>query len=158
MASRRTQVLATYRNLLRSARIAFDQDLRMRTAAHAQMRAQMDLGRRELGDSPADFDEIDKRLEHAAGVCLILRSNIAQGVLEKDAQGNPVQKNEEERERKVGTVELEGGEGSATTEEGVFKLRLHKYSELGDNEAVKGGKTTLSGRGKRINWQQPSSQ
>ncbi|KAK9381995.1 uncharacterized protein V2V93DRAFT_366139 [Kockiozyma suomiensis] len=144
--SRRQQVLASYRSLLRSAQIAFNQDIRMRVAAHQQMRAQYEVGKQELQDKKEDYEEIDKRLEHAAGVSLVLRSNIAQGVLQKGDESK-------HNEPNTLTAELDDGP-TATTEQGVFKLRLHKHSELGDNEAVKGGKTNLAGRGKRIDWSQ----
>lgn len=90
------------------------EDIRMRVAAHQQMRAQYEVGKQELQDKKEDYEEIDKRLEHAAGVSLVLRSNIAQGVLQKGDESK-------HNEPNTLTAELDDGP-TATTEQGVFSM------------------------------------
>ncbi|KAK9314591.1 mitochondrial zinc maintenance protein 1, mitochondrial [Lipomyces starkeyi] len=139
--SRRQQVLSSYRALLRATRNAFDGDHRVFTAARQQVRQGYETGRNELTSDPKDCDEIDKRLEHASGVALLLRSNIVQGELQPG------------KTSKENTATVDPGDSVAQSEVGgVYKLRIHKYTELGDNEAVKGGKTSLAGTAKKINW------
>ncbi|KAK9461804.1 uncharacterized protein V1516DRAFT_673028 [Lipomyces oligophaga] len=141
--SRRLAVLHSYRSILRATRYAFGDDLRMRTASHSEIRKQFELGRSELREGdPLDFEDIDKRLEHAAGVTLILQSNVAQGVKVEDSSKTEID----------GSQTADGS--NVETDQGVYKIKLHKYSELGDNESVKGGKTNLSGRLKRVSWTQ----
>ncbi|KAK9361092.1 mitochondrial zinc maintenance protein 1, mitochondrial [Lipomyces starkeyi] len=139
--SRRQQVLSSYRALLRATRNAFNGDHRVFTAARQQVRQGYETGRNELTSDPKDCDEIDKRLEHASGVALLLRSNIVQGELQPG------------KTSKENTTTVDPGDSVAQSEVGgVYKLRIHKYTELGDNEAVKGGKTSLAGTAKKINW------
>ncbi|KAK9492108.1 mitochondrial zinc maintenance protein 1, mitochondrial [Lipomyces doorenjongii] len=139
--SRRQQVLSSYRSLLRATRYAFDGDHRVFTAARQQVRQGYETGRHELTSDPKDCDEIDKRLEHASGVALLLRSNIVQGELQPGKAG------------KENMATVDPGDSIAQSDDGgVYKLRIHKYTELGDNEAVKGGKTSLAGTAKKINW------
>ncbi|KAK9353820.1 mitochondrial zinc maintenance protein 1, mitochondrial [Lipomyces doorenjongii] len=139
--SRRQQVLSSYRSLLRATRYAFDGDHRVFTAARQQVRQGYETGRHELTSDLKDCDEIDKRLEHASGVALLLRSNIVQGELQPGKTG------------KENMATVDPGDSIAQSDDGgVYKLRIHKYTELGDNEAVKGGKTSLAGTAKKINW------
>ncbi|KAK9465865.1 mitochondrial zinc maintenance protein 1, mitochondrial [Lipomyces arxii] len=121
--SRSIAVLSTYRNLLRATRVAFENDTRLLLAARQQARDGFEAGKRELSGNDADLEEIDRRLEHAVGVALVLRTNVVQG----------------ERTKK-------------DEDEDVYKLRIHKYTEMGDNESVKGGKSNLSGTQKRVRW------
>ncbi|KAK9488289.1 mitochondrial zinc maintenance protein 1, mitochondrial [Lipomyces starkeyi] len=152
--SRRQQVLSSYRALLRATRNAFDGDHRVFTAARQQVRQGYETGRNELTSDPKDCDEIDKRLEHASGVALLLRSNIVQGELQpgKTSKENTATVDPGETS-KENTATVDPGDSVAQSEVGgVYKLRIHKYTELGDNEAVKGGKTSLAGTAKKINW------
>ncbi|KAK9369137.1 mitochondrial zinc maintenance protein 1, mitochondrial [Lipomyces kononenkoae] len=137
--SRPQQVLASYRSLLRATRIAFDGDHRVFMAARQQVRQGYETGRTELTSEPEHYDEIDKRLEHASGVALLLRSNIVQGQL---------------MHRKANEEPLSTGDHgiASQSDESVYKLRIHKHTELGDNDAVKGGKTSLAGTAKKIKW------
>ncbi|KAK9239898.1 mitochondrial zinc maintenance protein 1, mitochondrial [Lipomyces kononenkoae] len=137
--SRRQQVLSSYRSLLRATRIAFDGDHRVFTAARQQVRQGYETGRNELTSEPQHLDEIDTRLEHASGVALLLRSNIVQGEL------LPRQASKE-------TLSTSDDDSASETEGSVYKLRIHKHSELGDNDAVKGGRTNLAGTAKKIKW------
>ncbi|KAK9446449.1 uncharacterized protein V1518DRAFT_423980 [Limtongia smithiae] len=145
--SRQRQVLNSYRSLLRATRIAFGADTRMLLAARGEIRRNYDLGAREFVDdgTTAAAEELNKRLEHAAGVALILRSNIAQGVMTPDG---------ERATSAPSTTATLGGEEDGVQDEGTYQIRLHKYSELGDNKSVKGGKTNLGGRSRSINWNQ----
>ncbi|KAK9454313.1 mitochondrial zinc maintenance protein 1, mitochondrial [Dipodascopsis uninucleata] len=135
--SRRPAVLSSYRQLLRSTRIAFNGDIPVLSAARSEARKQFRKGREELVDSSdtSILEEIDKRLEHAQSVALLLRSNIVQGVKETDDIASD-----------------EGGKYTTGIDGGIYKLRLHKYSELGDNESIKGGKTNLAGTSRRVQW------
>ncbi|KAK9248855.1 mitochondrial zinc maintenance protein 1, mitochondrial [Lipomyces tetrasporus] len=139
--SRRQQVLSSYRSLLRATRIAFNGDHRVFTAARQQVRQGYEAGRTELSADPKHYEEVDKRLEHASGVALLLRSNIVQGELQS---GNLSKKNMATVDPSHSSVQSEGGD--------VYKLRIHKHTELGDNEAVKGGKSNLAGTSKKIRW------
>ncbi|RMZ71536.1 Mitochondrial zinc maintenance 1 mitochondrial [Pyrenophora seminiperda CCB06] len=103
--------LVAYRNLLRSARIAFQGDMNTLFAARAEARKIFESNRNlRIGS-----EELEKSLVHAEEVAKFLRENVVQG--------------------------------QAADTEGNYKLRIHEYTERGDNEDIKKGKgkSTLGG-------------
>jgi complex III assembly factor LYRM7 len=114
--------IQAYRNLIRSAQIAFKGmplglkesadnagDAPILAAARQEIRKNFDSARHL---SP---DEQDIKLEHAKEVAKILRTNVVQG------------------KRKAETASEEGAD--------TYNLRIHKDIELGDNESIKKGKS-----------------
>ncbi|KAF2712501.1 mitochondrial zinc maintenance protein 1, mitochondrial [Pleomassaria siparia CBS 279.74] len=75
--------LAAYRNLLRSARIAFEGDLNMLIAARHEARRNFEGNRGLINGS----EEISKQITHAEEVAKFLRENVVQGqALDKGAE------------------------------------------------------------------------
>jgi complex III assembly factor LYRM7 len=72
--------LAVYRNLMRSARIAFQGDAPVLAAAHGQIRTAFQQG---AALDPAD-PGVAKNLAHAEEVAKFLRENVVQG--KRDAE------------------------------------------------------------------------
>ncbi|KZF22684.1 hypothetical protein L228DRAFT_268070 [Xylona heveae TC161] len=87
--------LVAYRQLLRSARVAFQGDARLLSAAREQARAGFESGR----DLPLSSDETSARIAHAEEVAKILRHNIVQGQIENENKGNYKLRIHEEIER-----------------------------------------------------------
>lgn len=71
-----------YRNILRAARIAFQGDERMLTAARQQIRA----GFREKASLPPTDPSIAPSLQHANEVAAFLKANVVQGKQEEDGK------------------------------------------------------------------------
>lgn len=67
--------LVAYRHLLRSARVAFQDDLRLLHAAQTQAREAF----RSKASLPFDDPAVRAAIEHAESVAKILRENIVQG-------------------------------------------------------------------------------
>ncbi|KAL8682831.1 MAG: hypothetical protein Q9186_001160 [Xanthomendoza sp. 1 TL-2023] len=67
--------LSAYRNLLRSARIAFQGDTRVLTSALATARSNFEASR----SLPSNSSEAQAAISHAEEVAVILRRNIVQG-------------------------------------------------------------------------------
>ncbi|KAJ4305310.1 Mitochondrial zinc maintenance protein 1, mitochondrial [Kalmusia sp. IMI 367209] len=67
--------LAAYRNLLRSARIAFKGDMRMLSAARLEARKNFENNRALATGS----EELSKQITHAEEVAKFLRENVVQG-------------------------------------------------------------------------------
>ncbi|KAF1829593.1 hypothetical protein BDW02DRAFT_642740 [Decorospora gaudefroyi] len=94
--------LVAYRNLLRSARIAFEGDMPTLFAARAEARKKFESNRNlRIGS-----EELETSLVHAEEVSKFLRENVVQG-------------------------QAQDGEN--------YKLRIHEYTERGDNEDIKKG-------------------
>ncbi|KAF2799576.1 mitochondrial zinc maintenance protein 1, mitochondrial [Melanomma pulvis-pyrius CBS 109.77] len=75
--------LAAYRNVLRSARIAFQGDLNTLIAARHEARRNFENNRGLASGS----EELSKQLTHAEDVAKFLRENLVQGqALDKDEQ------------------------------------------------------------------------
>ncbi|KAG6991044.1 mitochondrial zinc maintenance protein 1 [Physcia stellaris] len=97
-----------YRDLLRSARIAFQGDTRLLTGALSQARSAFEAGRSTSPSGP----EFEAQLKHAGDVARLLRENVVQG---------------------------------ASSGEDRYQLRIHEYTERGDNDSIKqAGKSTLA--------------
>ncbi|KAK3203311.1 hypothetical protein GRF29_112g819227 [Pseudopithomyces chartarum] len=75
--------LEAYRNLLRSARIAFRGDTRMLSAARLEARKHFETNR----GLAAGSDEYTKQVAHAQEVAKFLRENVVQGQA-ADAEAN----------------------------------------------------------------------
>ncbi|KAJ9133899.1 hypothetical protein NKR19_g8875 [Coniochaeta hoffmannii] len=102
--------LVAYRHLLRAARIAFDGDTRVLTAATEQIR-QGFQDKRFL--SPSD-PEVQAAVQHAEEVASFLRSNVVQGRKEGDVYKLRIHDDIERGDNdtiKIGgkTVKFEGG-------------------------------------------------
>ncbi|KAH3918032.1 zinc maintenance protein [Parastagonospora nodorum] len=67
--------LVAYRNLLRSARVAFQGDMNTLFAARAEVRRNFESNR----SLTAGSDELSKQLTHAEEVAKFLRENVVQG-------------------------------------------------------------------------------
>ncbi|KAI1635259.1 hypothetical protein F4809DRAFT_465330 [Biscogniauxia mediterranea] len=108
-----TAALPAYRNLLRAARIAFQGDDRVLTAARASIRE----GFRAKASLEPSNPELPGAIKHAEEVASILRQNVVQGKKEGEAYS------------------MVGGWSP--------ELRIHKDTERGDNDTVKlpNGKT-----------------
>ncbi|KAF6810797.1 hypothetical protein CSOJ01_06129 [Colletotrichum sojae] len=102
--------LAAYRHLWRAARIAFQGDERVLTAARQQIRQGF---RDQAALAPSD-PSLGPAIEKAEGIAMFLRRNVVQGKLDESS---------------------------------VFKLRIHKDTERGDNDSIKlaGGSKTATG-------------
>ncbi|KAK0656245.1 hypothetical protein B0T16DRAFT_398905 [Cercophora newfieldiana] len=70
-----SMALQAYRQLLRAARIAFEGDTRVLTAARQQIRQ----GFREKSWLPASDPEVQPAIKHAEEVAHFLRTNLVQG-------------------------------------------------------------------------------
>ncbi|KAF2828300.1 mitochondrial zinc maintenance protein 1, mitochondrial, partial [Ophiobolus disseminans] len=71
----REMALVAYRNLLRSARIAFQGDMNTLFAARAEARRNFESNRHLTAGS----DELSKQIAHAEEVAKFLRENVVQG-------------------------------------------------------------------------------
>lgn len=98
--------LYAYRDLLRSARIAFQGDARLLTGARSQARASYENNRQLRPSS----DEAAVAIKHANDVAKLLRENVVQG------------------------MQVEG-----SSEQERYQLRIHEYTERGDNDSIKQG-------------------
>ncbi|RKU42612.1 putative zinc maintenance protein 1, mitochondrial [Coniochaeta pulveracea] len=103
--------LVAYRNLLRAARIAFEGDANVLSAAKESIRN----GFRDKRSLSASDPEVQASLQHAQDVAQFLRSNVVQG-------------------RKDGDV---------------YRLRIHKDTERGDNDTIKLGNKTIKVDGQK---------
>ncbi|KAH8907380.1 mitochondrial zinc maintenance protein 1, mitochondrial [Coniochaeta sp. PMI_546] len=102
--------LVAYRNLLRAARIAFDGDTRVLTAA----REQIQQGFRDMRSLPASDPAVQAAVQHAQEVASFLRSNVVQGQKEGDVYKLRIHDEIERGDNdtiKIGgkTVKIEGG-------------------------------------------------
>ncbi|KAI1004827.1 hypothetical protein K3495_g3388 [Podosphaera aphanis] len=98
---------AAYRQLLRSTRIAFQNDHPLRLAARSQARAAFE----EKASLSPTSPECAAALTHAADVSQFLLRNLVQG-----RRVDPEKENEKVK----------------------YKLRIHEFTELGDNNTIKG--------------------
>ncbi|CAD6501658.1 BgTH12-01908 [Blumeria graminis f. sp. triticale] len=98
--------LAAYRQLLRSIRIAFQDDITLLQASRMKARAEFDEKINLSIASPL----YSTAITHALDVSRVLRENVVQGRrLKNDAEDQTAR----------------------------YKLRIHKYTERGDNDSVK---------------------
>ncbi|CAM1501552.1 Fc.00g035360.m01.CDS01 [Cosmosporella sp. VM-42] len=104
--------LVAYRNLMRAARIAFQGDAPILSAAQAQIRNEF---RQNALLNPSD-ESVSAGIQHAEAVAKVLRENVVQG-----------QKTQADEES--------------------YKLRIHEYTERGDNESIKTASTGSVGGG-----------
>ncbi|KAA8897251.1 hypothetical protein TRICI_006766 [Trichomonascus ciferrii] len=77
-----SRVLASYRNLLRASRVAFNKDLPTLAAA----RMQIQQGFKNEKDATLTEAELNERLTYANDISTILRRNIVQGARDDEAQ------------------------------------------------------------------------
>ncbi|KAF2133122.1 mitochondrial zinc maintenance protein 1, mitochondrial [Dothidotthia symphoricarpi CBS 119687] len=90
----REMALVAYRSLLRSARIAFQGDLNMLSAARAEARKNFEQNR----SLAAGSTELSAQVAHAQEVAKFLRENVVQGQA-TDKQGNYKLRIHDETER-----------------------------------------------------------
>ncbi|KAL6711238.1 Mitochondrial zinc maintenance protein 1, mitochondrial [Coniothyrium glycines] len=76
--------LVAYRNLLRSARIAFQGDMNTLFAARAEVRKNFESNRHLSAGS----DEFSKQITHAEEVAKFLRENVVQGKAQSENSEN----------------------------------------------------------------------
>ncbi|OAL00228.1 mitochondrial zinc maintenance protein 1, mitochondrial [Phaeosphaeriaceae sp. SRC1lsM3a] len=79
----REMALVAYRNLLRSARLAFQGDINILSAARAEVRKNFESNR----NLTAGSEELSKQIAHAEEVAKFLRENVVQGQA-ADTEGN----------------------------------------------------------------------
>lgn len=102
--------LVAYRNLLRAAKIAFDGDPRVLTAATEQIRQ----GFRDMRSMPPSDPAVQAAVQHAQEVASFLRSNVVQGKKEGDIYKLRIHDDTERGDNdtiKIGgqTVKIDGG-------------------------------------------------
>ncbi|KAL1656422.1 Mitochondrial zinc maintenance protein 1, mitochondrial [Didymella pomorum] len=120
--------LVAYRNLLRSARIAFQGDASVLSAARIEVRKNFESNRHLQTGS----EEIQKSLAHANEVAKFLRENVVQG---EATEGDNYS---------TGQYFDKLGQECMLIE---AEIRIHEHTERGDNEDIKKskGKSTLGG-------------
>jgi hypothetical protein len=125
--------LNAYRHVLRSARIAFETDLPILTAAKEQARAAF----RQNASLPKDDPLVPKAIAHAEEVAVILKQNIVQG---KNIGGD--------RYSTFYHSAIQSFSLNAITNP-LLELRIHEHTERGDNDSIKmpnGQKVVIDGQ------------
>lgn len=136
-----------YRNLLRAARIAFQGDERVLTAARQQIRT----GFREKASLPSSHPTVAPSVQYANEVAEFLKANVVQGRKEGNGETYSMFRPASPREshcRRLLCFSRCLGLGMLTFGFPA-ELRIHEHTERGDNDSIKlaGGKTVGAGGG-----------